>query len=51
MGQIVSPETLLFNLNQTPGNYTKKDNLNTMNHGESLKFNTKQSSLILELTE
>ena len=39
MGQIVSPETLVFNLNQTLGNYAKEDNLNTLNHGESLKFN------------
>jgi hypothetical protein len=39
MGQIVGPETLVFNLNQTPDNYPKEDNLNTMNHGESLKFN------------
>jgi hypothetical protein len=29
MGQIVTPETLIFNLNQTPGNYPEKDNLNT----------------------
>jgi hypothetical protein len=39
MGQIVGPETLVFNLNQTPGNYPKEDNLNTLKHGESLKFN------------
>jgi hypothetical protein len=39
MGQTVGPETLIFNLNQTPGNYPKEDNLYTMNHGESLKFN------------
>ena len=39
MGQIVSSETLVFNLNQTPGNYPKEDNFNTVNHGESLKFN------------
>jgi hypothetical protein len=25
MGQIVGPETLVFNLNQTPGNYLKED--------------------------
>jgi hypothetical protein len=30
MGQIVGPETLVFNLNQTPGNYPKEDNLNTL---------------------
>ena len=30
MEQIVGPETLVFNLNQTPGNYTKEDNLNTV---------------------
>jgi hypothetical protein len=29
MGQIVGPETLVFNLNQTPGNYPKEYNLNT----------------------
>jgi hypothetical protein len=39
MGQIIGPETLVLNLNQTPGNYPKEDNLNTANHGESLKFN------------
>jgi hypothetical protein len=39
MGQIIGPETLVFNLNQTPGNYPKEDNLNRVNHGESLKFN------------
>jgi hypothetical protein len=39
MGQIVRPETLVFNLNQTPDNYPKEDNFNTVNHGESLKFN------------
>jgi hypothetical protein len=39
MGQIVSPETLVFNLNQTPGNYPKEDKFNRVNHGESLKFN------------
>jgi hypothetical protein len=38
-GQIVGPETLVFNLNQTPGNYLKEDNLNSVNHSESLKFN------------
>ena len=26
IGQTVSPETLVFNLNQTPGNYPKEDN-------------------------
>lgn len=40
MGQIVGPGTLVFNPNQTPGNYPKEGNLNTSNHGESLKFNT-----------
>jgi hypothetical protein len=30
---------LVCNLNQTPGNYPKEDNLSTLNHGESLKFN------------
>jgi hypothetical protein len=39
MGQTVSPETLVFYLNQTPSNYPKEDNFNTMNHGESLKLN------------
>ena len=39
MEQIVGPETLVFNLNQTPSNYPKEYNLNTVNHGESLKFN------------
>jgi hypothetical protein len=39
MIQIVGPETMVFNLNQTPGNYPKEDNLNTVNHDESLKFN------------
>jgi hypothetical protein len=39
MGQTVSPETLVFNLNQTPSTYPKEDNLNILNHGESLKFN------------
>ena len=39
MGQIAGPETLIFNLNHTPGNYPKEDNLNTLNHVESLKFN------------
>jgi hypothetical protein len=39
MGQTVSSETLVFNLNQTPGNCPKEDNFNTMNHGESLKLN------------
>ena len=38
MGQIAGPETLVFNLKQTPGYYPKADNLNTVNHGESLKF-------------
>jgi hypothetical protein len=38
MGQIVSSKTLVFNLNQTPGNYRKEDNFDTMNHGQSLKF-------------
>jgi hypothetical protein len=38
MGQIVSPETLVFNPNQTPGNYPKEGKLNTPNHGESLKL-------------
>jgi hypothetical protein len=38
IGQIVGHETLVFNLNQTPGNYLKEDNLNMMNHGESLKI-------------
>jgi hypothetical protein len=28
MGQIVDPKTLVFNLNKTPGNYPKEDNLN-----------------------
>jgi hypothetical protein len=28
MGQTASPETLAFNLNLTPGNYPKEDNLN-----------------------
>jgi hypothetical protein len=27
MEQIVGPETLVFNLNQTPGNYPKEENL------------------------
>jgi hypothetical protein len=40
MGQTVSSETLVFNLDQTPGNYPKEDDFKTMNHGESLKFNT-----------
>jgi hypothetical protein len=26
MGQIVGPEMLVFNLNQTPDNYPKEDN-------------------------
>jgi hypothetical protein len=39
MGKIVGPETLVFNLNQALGNYSTEDNLNTENHGESLKFN------------
>jgi hypothetical protein len=39
MGQIVGPELLVFNLNQTPGNYPKEDNLNKVNHDERLKFN------------
>ena len=30
MGQIVGPETLVVSLNQTPGNYPKEDNLNTV---------------------
>jgi hypothetical protein len=42
MRQIVGPEALGFNLNQTPGIYPKEDNLNTVNHGESLKFNKVQ---------
>jgi hypothetical protein len=29
-GKTVSPETLVFNLNQTPGNYPKEDNFNTL---------------------
>ena len=40
MGQIVVPKRWFLIVNQTPGNYTKEDNFNTMNHGESLKFNT-----------
>jgi hypothetical protein len=32
MGQIVSPETLVFNLNQTPGNDPKEDNFNSMKY-------------------
>ena len=39
MGQIVRPETLVFNPNQTSCNYPKEDNLNTLKHGERLKFN------------
>jgi hypothetical protein len=39
MGQIESPETLVFNLNQTLGNYPEEYNFNKMNHSESLKFN------------
>jgi hypothetical protein len=39
MGQITGLETLVFNLNQMPGNYPKEENLNTVNHGESFKFN------------
>ena len=39
MGQIIGLETLDFNLNQTPDNYPKEENLNTVNHGESLQFN------------
>jgi hypothetical protein len=39
MREIVSSETLVFSLNQRPGNYPKEDNFNTLNHGESLKFN------------
>jgi hypothetical protein len=39
MGQIVGPKTMVFNLNQAPGNYPKEDNLKTVNHGEGLKFN------------
>ena len=38
MGQIVGPETLVFNLNQTPGNYPKAHNLNAVNRGESLEI-------------
>ena len=30
---------MVFNLNQTPGNYLKEDNFNTFNYGENLKFN------------
>jgi hypothetical protein len=30
MGQIVGFETLVLNLNQTPGSYPKEDNLNTL---------------------
>jgi hypothetical protein len=30
MGQIVVPETLVFNLNQTPGNYPREDNFNKL---------------------
>ena len=30
--QTVGPETLVFNLNQTPGNYPKEDNLNHIAH-------------------
>jgi hypothetical protein len=39
MGQTVGPETSVFDLNQKTGNYPKKDDLNAVNHGESLKFN------------
>jgi hypothetical protein len=39
MGQTVYPEMLVFNLNQTLGNYPIEGNFNTFNHGESLKFN------------
>jgi hypothetical protein len=47
MEQIVNPETLVFfNLNQTPSNYPKEDKFSTMNHGESLKFNTLSQYLI-----
>jgi hypothetical protein len=45
MGQIVSPETLVSNLNQTPGNYPREENFNTMNHGESLTFNKSLTTL------
>jgi hypothetical protein len=37
MGQIIGPETLVFNLNHTPDNYPKEDNLNVLNHSETLK--------------
>jgi hypothetical protein len=30
---------LVFNLNQTLGNYLKEGNLNTLNHSKSMKFN------------
>jgi hypothetical protein len=43
MGQIAGPETLVFNLNQTPSNYPKEDNSTTLNQGESLKFNKRYS--------
>jgi hypothetical protein len=42
MGQTVRLETLVFNLNLRPGIYPKERNLNTVNHGKSLKFNMEE---------
>jgi hypothetical protein len=50
MGQIVSPETLVFNLKETPVNYPKEDNFNIMNHGESLKLNIYKMFQFVETT-
>jgi hypothetical protein len=49
MRQIVGSEMLVFDLNQTPGNYPKDDNLNTLNHDEMLKFNTVRKVIFLVL--
>jgi hypothetical protein len=39
MGRTGDPETLVFNLKQTPGNYPKEDNLNTRWNVEQLLWN------------
>jgi hypothetical protein len=38
MAQTVSPETLVFNLNQTPGSYPKEDNFNKMFSVTDMKY-------------
>ena len=53
MGQTVSPETLVFNLNQTPGSYPKEDNFvfrvlrNTINFTRVINNNHQYLHLVV----